>query len=273
MKQTWKTTEIERNEIEQRYLAGDSCGKIGKTYNLDESSVASILKTRGVRMRTISETRKRYYLDDTVFDALNEESAYWTGFLMADGGLSRKNQFALCLKWGDLEHVEKFKAFLNSEAPIKKVQVGIKSLQKRYYSAQFYFSSTKFVSVLSRYGMIEGKKRRVCSSEIEGNRHFWRGMIDADGSLWTSGRGRPRFSMCGYEKMMEKFLQFLKPTKPITLRKQGVIYIVDLNGINAVAIARLLYSDAQIYLSRKQKTALDFFDWQPQRKRKLNIRQ
>ena len=58
---------------------------------------------------------RKYNLNENFFDELNEKSAYWLGFLYADGYVSSyENSIGISLKSEDINHLEKFKNFLNS---------------------------------------------------------------------------------------------------------------------------------------------------------------
>jgi DNA-binding transcriptional regulator WhiA len=60
---------------------------------------------------------KVYTVNEAVFDTITEESAYWLGFLMADGsintGKTGNPRIALTLAERDREHLVKFRKFLN----------------------------------------------------------------------------------------------------------------------------------------------------------------
>ena len=58
---------------------------------------------------------KLSYIDDSVFDKIDtEEKAYWLGFLYADGSISSSSyQIELSLSSVDVNHIKKFKRFLN----------------------------------------------------------------------------------------------------------------------------------------------------------------
>lgn len=66
--------------------------------------------------------KTKYTLDDTVFDTVTEESAYWSGFLMSDGninyGKTGNARIALVLAKVDFSHLEKFRDFLKCTNPI-----------------------------------------------------------------------------------------------------------------------------------------------------------
>ncbi len=62
---------------------------------------------------------RKYSCNDNAFSVLTKESAYWLGFLAADGHIREdKNAICLVLKREDRGHLEKFQTFLNFTGPI-----------------------------------------------------------------------------------------------------------------------------------------------------------
>ena len=52
----------------------------------------------------------------------SSDKFYWIGFITADGNISKNFlSLAIQLKGEDREHLEKFKKFICSDAPIKEV--------------------------------------------------------------------------------------------------------------------------------------------------------
>lgn len=66
--------------------------------------------------------RKKYFLLDSIFDTITEESAYWMGMLMADGWIFKEKtgnlRIAITLAEEDYIHLVKFSRFLKSTYPI-----------------------------------------------------------------------------------------------------------------------------------------------------------
>ena len=121
-------------------------------------------------------------LNEAVFDVITEESAYWVGFLMADGNISYKRErpiIALHLKETDLPHLEKFRMFLGSSHKIGHY------VNKRFgnSSCSLSFSSERIATRLAEYGVVVRKCFVGKSIGLQDSKHFWRGVIDGDGHL------------------------------------------------------------------------------------------
>src|SRR5262245_20146722 len=112
-----KLSETKKRDVVASYLAGDSLRTIAARFGVDHTSVASILDVRGVPRRTYSEANRSSMLNEAAFDVLTEESAYWAGFMMADGNISVREYstyVTLGLAEADRDHVAAFRTFLGS---------------------------------------------------------------------------------------------------------------------------------------------------------------
>jgi hypothetical protein len=123
--------------------------------------------------------KTKYTLDDTAFDTVTEESAYWSGFLMSDGNISYGKtgnaRIALALAKVDYSHLEKFRDFLKCTNPIgqkKKKYLGTIVIQ--YY---LRFTSKHIAEILIAHGIIPRKSLVARVIGLDNDRHFWRGVI------------------------------------------------------------------------------------------------
>lgn len=211
-----------------------------------------------------------------------EEKAYWLGFIWCDGynairfrnGEESKPQyeFKLSLAEEDVEHLEKFKVFLDSTHPIKKYKGhGFVNGQDE---VSYRLSNNKFGKMLDeKYGLIPNRKsveKLIKSIPKELERHFIRGVLDADGSFShyniTSKEGYVcnKYSLSFttykdlikyisgtlYENKISKSLidNFYKRHKESDGECLGLAYSGRINVLN---ILNFLYKDATIYLDRK----------------------
>jgi hypothetical protein len=76
----------EREEIIKLYSEGISGYKLEKVYGFKRSKIYSILNSQGI-VRDYCKARHPLGYDSDIFkvDNLNNNSAYWLGFLYADG--------------------------------------------------------------------------------------------------------------------------------------------------------------------------------------------
>lgn len=236
----------------QRYLSGESAPLLGKELSVCNVTILNILRRNGEKPRSNSDSHWKYKANETVFDTLTDESAYWIGFLMADGCVVKpeggeSSYILLGLQRGDVDHIRKFMQFLDANNPTiyNKNQ------------AQIHITSTKLVNALVKYGVVPQKSlTAIPKGGILYNRHFWRGMIDGDGSLWIHKRGFPMISLAGSYGNIKGFRDFMKtivPTFNGAMHKQGKIYILCASARMAMKLIKYLYQDCDRFLSLKRK--------------------
>lgn len=121
------------------------------------------------------------------FDNINEESAYWLGYLMADGCFtdnSGKNGFRLMLqcKTEDKEILEKFCQFLN----IRKDRI---TSGHKGASVALSLADSNFSTSVSKYGIIKNKshiENHIPKEILQKDIYFLqylKGLIDGDGTI------------------------------------------------------------------------------------------
>src|ERR671939_420121 len=126
--------------------------------------------------------RRKCSLNESAFEAITEESAYWLGFLIADGCITRDKRLPnsqprlkINLAHIDLPQLHKLRNFLDFGGKI--------SICEKYCSMAV--SSRRIVKTLETYGVVARKSQRTAAhSLLECNRHFWRGVVDGDGGIY-----------------------------------------------------------------------------------------
>ena len=83
---------IDKEHLIQLYYDGFNCSEIAARLGCSTSNIFQNLKRWGVPLKTKTELRQKYTIDDTVFEEIDTpEKAYWLGFLFADGYNSGKD--------------------------------------------------------------------------------------------------------------------------------------------------------------------------------------
>lgn len=205
----------------------------------------------------MSQKNKTYKLNQSAFDEITELSAYWIGFLMADGCVQKKSkgftdQIFLVLKPEDKQHLKKFKNFLDAENPIKKR----KRSNKDYLGIQI--TSQEIVDQLAEFGVVPNKtKNAEVNGKLKSNRHFWRGVVDGDGSV-AMYNNKPRIDLIGSKLLVNQFKDFVTDfckTNASVLERNGS-YSYRVNGKNvATEVIDKLYKNSNVYLDRKKRVA------------------
>lgn len=242
--------------FQEQYL---SQTEIAKKFSICTKTVREILERHDIKKRALSESYRKYDLNQQVFEKITPESSYWIGFLLADGCVSKEEKgsdmisLRLCDK--DKSHLKKFRNFLETEKPIYK------ETSRKHIENSFYISSQKIVDDLKRFGVIP-RKSLIANPKGIDNRDFWRGVVDGDGCLYLSQKGFPSLILYGAEQVCKKFQDFVKnfcKTKASFHQKQNIYYF-SISGSYARKTAKKLYENAEVYLDRKYEIAKQFFN-------------
>jgi hypothetical protein len=251
-----RLTTDQAQSLVERYLAGESTGKLAREFGVSDVALLRRLKNQGVVRRDASLARRQYPLWDAAFDVLTPEAAYWIGFLMADGCVHDETKVTLGLAEKDRGHIEKLRAFLRSpERPIQHVpQNG---------SCALKIHSRQIVDALVKHGVTPRKSLTAkAGPEVQGLPAFWLGVLDGDGSLEPQ---KKRVRFFGTADLADQFVGFLvqqnikgkakRVRLKIHVRKDGIAE-VGLLGERAKNLLRLLYRASPVHLDRKYQLAL-----------------
>ena len=117
--------------------------------------------------------RRKYTVNEKAFDLVTDESAYWVGFIMADGCISYNYQapsyaprLRINLKTCDIGHLDKLRTFLKYD--------GIIALRDNDRYCSLEITSGYLVQSLKRFGITERKSRSTSIIGLDNNLHFWR---------------------------------------------------------------------------------------------------
>ena len=245
---TWKFSEEQKRNIEEEYKTGVSSYILAKKYKTTDSAILQMLGRRGTKKRTIKETRRRFPVNHNAFSSIDENTAYWVGFLMADGSM-RKDRLALEIAGKDKCHLIKFANYVGFRGPIRT-----RIVRNRPYIT-VGFTSPEIAARLKVFGIIENKSKVAELKILDSNRHTWRGIIDGDGWL---GKKKPSIGLCGSVNIVRQFMNFLNVSGILVnnkIRMHGAVRVVAIGGRNAIKIMHLLYDNCHIALMRKHSIA------------------
>jgi hypothetical protein len=194
---------------------------------------------------------RKYNLNENFFDVLNEKSAYWLGFLYADGYVRMKDgksgELKLKLKDTDKGHIEKFLKDINCEKPIK---CGIDNKSK-FCSVTVY--SNLIVNKLFELGCVNNKTQKIRLPNLNESlmNHFIRGYFDGDGSI-SKVKNRPNsfvVSICSNKNFNEDVIKILGYGKDFKFDNYSVIKINKL--VEITKFRDYIYTNANTFLERK----------------------
>jgi hypothetical protein len=249
---------------------GISATEIRRRYIIPKLTVERIAKRNDV---TLVDGRKlsnfRHKADYARLFDTSEEADYWLGFIAADGcvqmpkHLRRTSTLRISLAEKDREHVAKFKEFMRSS---HSIGISITKCREYNWAPKHYITmaSDLLCNSLIDLGIKPNKTFGMkVVPRLASSRHFWRGVMDGDGSFGerraVRSNGLPILflSIVGDQKFMRQFQEFLNSHGMSSgVYKHGSIFCVSHSGRRKITkILRLLYGDCVVALSRKQLNA------------------
>jgi len=238
------------------YINGMLMKDVEAKYKVSHPVIYKYMKRKGIKYT--NEHGRKNTVNKQFFNVIDtERKAYWLGFIMADGCVSRvssidprPNRFTFHISSKDREHLKQFNSDIESTYKIRDI------IPKGTYSenpmCQLVINSVEFVTNLMKHGICErktGKEHIPSSIPEELICHFIRGFLDGDGC--TSG-GRITFC-CSYAMAKELVKAISIPYYTIRNEERkecDIVYLVY-NKIKPKELISYLYSSSTIHLHRK----------------------
>lgn len=202
--------------------------------------------------------KRKYELDETVFNEINGYSAYWIGYLYGDGNCTCENKIRLCCKQEDKEVLIMFRSF------IKCITKPIKDFisQGKYPCSSFEVRSWKLHNELKKYDVCKIKSKRglinIDLLQDSVSKDFLRGLFDADGCFYFDGLHKNNLfaEITGYKPAMKSCLAILKHNKICSdnknITKNGKIFRIRLAKEDCIRFGRFIYDGNPMFkLKRK----------------------
>jgi predicted DNA-binding protein YlxM (UPF0122 family) len=271
IRQSRKLTLKQEKEVCKLYEENDlRPWQIAEKFGVDKDLVAKTVRRNNGQVRTAREGRRILSLDESVFDEpLSQEAKYWAGFLLGDGwiGLEKDSWiFELRLAKKDIGHIYKFRGFLrsNHKVSIKVLKPNEDKKLKTRTSVGLRIRSKKLVKRLIDCG-VGFRKTYVAKvpKHLKTSIDFWRGLIDADGSISYTCEGYPLLSLCGTQEVVSQFKEFcceIVGNINVKVRQHNlteVLYTFTVSGRRAKDLIKTFYVDASVYLNRKYQKAME----------------
>lgn len=219
------------------------------------------------------QTNRKFKINENYFEVIDtEEKAYWLGFIMADGCISKTNtngnynRFEINLKEGDIKHIEKMNKSFESNYPIKIIKKTNKKLDFEATICNLRINCKKFVDFLMKNGITPNKTgNENIPNTIPYHliKHFIRGFFDGDGSITIN----KSFRICSSSiSILKEINDYFEKTLQIKFKiystdKYNIpFYVIDsLNTKKNKKVLSHLYDNANIYLDRKYNRYLKLY--------------
>lgn len=193
-----------------------------------------------------------YHLD--VQELVNLHNQGWSvqeGLMQSDGTNQLERwKIQITLKESDSDLLHDVARVMEAPRILRKNRVG--GVRLDIYSKQASRG-------LASWGVVSPKSHTASTHpDMLGDRDYWRGVIDGDGTLCEAADGRHLLALVGSRPICDQFLAFCR-TKGCGARRSvtphKAIWSTGLSGTEARTMAAVLYQDAEIALHRKRVTA------------------
>ena len=240
---------------------GLSIKNISNQLNLTEYIINKVVKEFCPNAKAIKQVNRsnsdavKYELNTNYFNELNPESAYWLGFIFADGSL-QKHRLTIRLASKDIEHLNKFKKCLNFNGNIVE-KTNNTNYKNNSSMAYLEINSVELIRSLKKYLPIGKKSDSISIPNIDNELipHFIRGYFDDDGFVV---KNRRQIGFCGnmefINELKNQFIKFgLVSEKDGWIRtyKNPIYGELRYSKIKSKEIMDWMFKDADLYLERK----------------------
>ena len=234
---------------------GISLTEMGKREKVDRRTLAKHFKELGIE---IVNKQNRSKINEHIFDQIDsEEKAYWLGFIFADGyisssplreGVKKVYQFEISLGIKDIEHLNKFKKFIEF-----KKDIITDNSRCRFIAANKHLWTT-----LNELGCTPNKSLSLKFPNIPQNlvKHFIRGYFDGDGCISRHVHNTcvtPHIELLGTKQMLEHVLLHsgISAKYKHDIRHSEETWSLEWTKDLGIEFINYLYNDCSIYLNRK----------------------
>lgn len=261
-------SEVKAQEMIDLYEVGKTQREIAKIFGCCQSNISAILKHRKIKTRV---GKKITYTDvnASFFKEINnEESAYFLGFLFADGCVqmgSGAYTMSLKLKSDDVCIIEKFRDIMSPSSPIK--------ISEGKYS-YFRVNQKEVCEQLEALGCVPNKSLILTFPPLvpkELIRHFMRGYSDGDGCIYQNHFKNKKtintiWKIISTKQFCQSTAEILKETLGINCsqslarpKTNQITTTLTVGGnLQVRKVLDWLYQDATIYLPRKYQRYQEF---------------
>lgn len=217
-----------------------SAPQLAEIFGCEKKTIHGVLNRRGIKLPNLGEFRKKYFCNEQFFITLNAASAYWAGFIAADGTIYSNNGKNKVLRIGlnkrDIDHLVKFKKAIKDKSKISYVKAN-ESVSMSIRSAVIFDSLVKLGIVPKKSFKME--KVKVKEKFLS---HFIRGLFDGDGCVSGNKITHLQFQLLGQKPLLKQMQKFL-------IKKCGVnkVHFYPAVYNKKCAILRLQYTGSQIF--------------------------
>ncbi len=179
-------TKEQHDYVCKTYRQGVSGYAIAEVCNVSPRTIYRVLQRRGISRRPAWVQASNIDVRHDCFAKIDDEdSAYWLGFLYADGYIHSYPAY-ISINLKDKEHLEKFRSFVRGGQKILEMWNTSPSSNRKHRIYRYSLGSQRIVRDLEHWGCVQCKSELIRFPDfLEESlvRHFVRGFFDGDGCL------------------------------------------------------------------------------------------
>lgn len=258
----YKCQEMEQQDIIREYQVGLKAVLIADKHSINRSTIYDYLKKHNISTKGGGLSNRKYNVNELRFNSIdNEESAYWLGFISADGNIT-KYELRVTLASKDKNHLQKLANFLNTDKKIKSID------NNGYPASSLIIASISIIKSLNQYGIKHNKTynlifpANILKSYI---RDYIGGYFDGDGSAYISDKYKtPNISFVGNKNFLIQLKEIIKQNTGVDSnirphsKSKYAFYLIYRGQFKVKPVVKFLYHGANIYLERKKEVINDF---------------
>ena len=221
--------------------------------------------------KTLKNADNWKHLARFTFDLEDPNYAYMFGFLQADGHLYQntrnRGKVTIEVSARDISLLQQFSRLIPFYSSVT-TRTRRTNFSKEHVSACWSVYDQRFRQGLLNLGLPAGKKSALASipNVAVSKADYFRGLIDADGSLGMTANGFPFLALVtASESLATAFVAFIFEVtgkrKRVARNARDRVYNITVFKEDAQLLAARLYHDGCLGLSRKIQKAQDVLGW------------
>lgn len=187
----WNLSAALRKTLIEEYQRGESSVALARAYGVDKSTICRLVREAGIKARG----SRKWHFDQSFFTAKKPQTAYWMGFLMADGAIQQIGsalRLSLSVHQRDKGHLAQFCEAIG--LPCEAIRECVRTDPFRKIPtpmATVVMSFPKFREWLAPWGIVPRKTYNFVAPNIGRRLYpaYLRGWFDGDGYIGESKYG------------------------------------------------------------------------------------
>jgi hypothetical protein len=204
-------------QIVDLYSTGIGTQQIASMLSVHPSTVQKYIKKCG-----ILTPKQRYTHNADFFSTYTPESAYWAGFIMADGYVrTNRHMLGIHLNEEDKNHLHTFLHTINSTNNLVH-DVHTNAWCVQLYSKQIKQDLSTQFNIVARKSLIATFPSQIPKEYYN---HFIRGVMDGDGSITYTTM--PTLSFVGARTLITPIVNIISNAVALTMHKQKLKPVIS----------------------------------------------